>query len=473
MTESREEKGFAIGRLSRDRLSCAYEPVSAWPADVWSSCAPEALENLHGLDLTGCELTDDDLAFLTLFPNLKDLVLDHNEITSHAKLPPLPTCTSLSLNRNAITDYAQLAEVLAAACPQLSFLSLMMNPGSRHEMLGHSEEQCAVYRSTIVRTLPHLHFLDTHRVEEVERPSKTTTLPLSAKTVPSDFKVPSPSTSINPSEPQAASKQPESEPGTKPEPEPEPEPESEPEPEPEPEPEINVDLQDLQQLAAEINLDAAVTPQGPAAPAPMPEDYENNDLAPSDHVPLQVVVDPDTEVPAPRRRSGDSRRSTRLERLSRLMDSVSEEGSLPGVSESEVATASELGLSVGSAVDVIDEAESEAEATSPGPAGEERASLAAAFRLPYNTAMRSLRHTHAEPLNAYMHFGVAVRPALTTVLSNPTGPRMAGIMVDLWEAMPPRGLKLFEALAQQDMASYCDFYGHYPDGTPCEVIKYG
>eukprot|EP00045_Choanoeca_perplexa_P007466 m.68085 g.68085 ORF g.68085 m.68085 type:complete len:531 (-) comp14095_c0_seq6:83-1675(-) len=69
----------------------------------------------------------------------------------------------------------------------------------------------------------------------------------------------------------------------------------------------------------------------------------------------------------------------------------------------------------------------------------------------YNIAMSSLQTSHPEPLNPYMHFGLTIRAPLSRHVANPSGPRLAGVMVDIWNNLPKQGLAPYEQLAKQDI----------------------
>nr|KAG5703860.1 hypothetical protein BaRGS_031494 [Batillaria attramentaria] len=61
------------------------------------------------------------------FPVLTSLVLDHNQITSHVKIPDLPHLETLWVNHNQIKNLGMFVSTLAAHCPNLRYLSMMNN----------------------------------------------------------------------------------------------------------------------------------------------------------------------------------------------------------------------------------------------------------------------------------------------------------------------------------------------------------
>ncbi|KAK0551582.1 hypothetical protein OC845_002099 [Tilletia horrida] len=87
----------------------------------WSGL--ELLNALYVLHLTRCGLRS--LPPLASLPNLRALILSHNEIASlPASFPPLPLLNTLVLSHNKLTT---LPPTLPSSCPNLSKLSLTFN----------------------------------------------------------------------------------------------------------------------------------------------------------------------------------------------------------------------------------------------------------------------------------------------------------------------------------------------------------
>merc|ERR1719464_1849155 len=92
---------------------------------------PSALCETKGPLISTLILTNNRLRSLKAlrhFPNLETLQLDRNALTNIADLPKLPKLKTLWLNNNRLKDLHALALVLERQCPQLEFLSLLMNP---------------------------------------------------------------------------------------------------------------------------------------------------------------------------------------------------------------------------------------------------------------------------------------------------------------------------------------------------------
>eukprot|EP00052_Salpingoeca_macrocollata_P019788 m.164986 g.164986 ORF g.164986 m.164986 type:complete len:105 (-) comp21068_c6_seq1:29-343(-) len=87
-----------------------------------------------------------NLRSLATFKNLHTLVLDHNGITSHARLPYLPNLQTLWLNHNEISNLSIFIENLAASCPRLVHLSLMNNAAAPSYFNGGTKQQYQDFR---------------------------------------------------------------------------------------------------------------------------------------------------------------------------------------------------------------------------------------------------------------------------------------------------------------------------------------
>ncbi|MBU1682713.1 hypothetical protein KJ742_02085 [Patescibacteria group bacterium] len=77
-------------------------------------------EKFESLDLSTCRI--EDLAFISNFPNVKELILDENGISDLTPLRNLPTLNSLSLARNNISDLSPLKDLSS-----LQYLNLREN----------------------------------------------------------------------------------------------------------------------------------------------------------------------------------------------------------------------------------------------------------------------------------------------------------------------------------------------------------
>eukprot|EP00038_Savillea_parva_P026366 m.53547 g.53547 ORF g.53547 m.53547 type:complete len:1217 (+) comp7465_c0_seq1:63-3713(+) len=117
-----------------------------------------------------------DLSGLESFRSLESLVADSNELTTLDTLPPLPKLTTLSLNKNKITDAHELARDLAAKCPRLAHVSLLGNPCCPSEIFGGTAEKYAEYRHVLLKKLPGLRSIDFAQVADNERPKNVETI---------------------------------------------------------------------------------------------------------------------------------------------------------------------------------------------------------------------------------------------------------------------------------------------------------
>lgn len=60
-------------------------------------------------------------------PDLEELILDDNKITSHTKFPHMPKLQNLWVNRNQINSLTFFIDKLEASCPSLIMLSMLNN----------------------------------------------------------------------------------------------------------------------------------------------------------------------------------------------------------------------------------------------------------------------------------------------------------------------------------------------------------
>lgn len=83
-------------------------------------------EKILHLDLTFNKL--EEIPELSIFPNLRTLILDDNRIQSLDTFPKLQHLETLSINKNDLCDLTELLEVAASKFPSLKNISLLKNP---------------------------------------------------------------------------------------------------------------------------------------------------------------------------------------------------------------------------------------------------------------------------------------------------------------------------------------------------------
>jgi len=94
---------------------------------------------------------------LDIFPNLKLLILDHNNITSMNSFPILSKLETLSLSYNGIRVLDSFLVNVSQKFPNLKHLNVMKNPMNP---MFDSEEKYLDFRATIKIWLPQLQTLD-------------------------------------------------------------------------------------------------------------------------------------------------------------------------------------------------------------------------------------------------------------------------------------------------------------------------
>ena len=102
------------------------------------------------------------------FRELRTLILDHNQLDSSARFPPLPKLETLWVNHNGITNLVSFVDHLAVMFPHLRHLSMLDNPACPNYFNGGSPEQYADYRLFVLSRLKRLELLDDLRVRPEE-----------------------------------------------------------------------------------------------------------------------------------------------------------------------------------------------------------------------------------------------------------------------------------------------------------------
>lgn len=105
---------------------------------------------------------------------MEKLVLDHNGISSSELigLPPISSLTTLWLNNNYIDDLEVVLSHLSKCFPNLSFLSMLVNPSCPDPYTSPtpaSEQQYHRFRCFVLHYLPNLRYLDSTPVTKAER----------------------------------------------------------------------------------------------------------------------------------------------------------------------------------------------------------------------------------------------------------------------------------------------------------------
>lgn len=145
------------------RISLAYEKLTMIPksiADTFASCTKI-------LDLSHNNISD--LKFLTNFSRLNSLILDKNSTLNEKTLPHLPSLKLLWLNHCEIDNIIRWIRIIQMKCPQITYLSLLGNPGATTLFNGSSPIQHNVYRLYVIEHLPTLLYLDDSVITDEQR----------------------------------------------------------------------------------------------------------------------------------------------------------------------------------------------------------------------------------------------------------------------------------------------------------------
>ncbi|XP_013406266.1 leucine-rich melanocyte differentiation-associated protein [Lingula anatina] len=133
---------------------------------------PEKVTKQHGpvvemLDVSNNKISD--FRFLSNFPNLHTLVVDHNGLQSHVKFPTSEGIQTLWANHNKIANLSVFIETITKSFPELRFLSLMNNPAAPSYFNGGTLQQYMDYRYFVISHFPKLEFLDDQPVTKEQR----------------------------------------------------------------------------------------------------------------------------------------------------------------------------------------------------------------------------------------------------------------------------------------------------------------
>ncbi len=92
-----------------------------------------------------------------MFPNLKQLILDHNNITTLNSFPSLPRLETLSLSYNAIRVLDNFLVNVSTKFPSIKHINLLKNPMNP---MFEDEDKYAQFRATVKIWIPQLQTLD-------------------------------------------------------------------------------------------------------------------------------------------------------------------------------------------------------------------------------------------------------------------------------------------------------------------------
>eukprot|EP00038_Savillea_parva_P007516 m.170707 g.170707 ORF g.170707 m.170707 type:complete len:273 (+) comp13281_c0_seq1:302-1120(+) len=148
--------------FSGGQLSCAGKDWTEVPREVGEK---------YGAKTTRLDLCYNELGTLRnveQFQGLKELVLDNNNLGDDVEFPPIRDLTTLSLNKNSISDTEKFLTQVKASYPKLSFLSLLGNEACPNELVLKDESDYQRYRYFVLYHLPKLKFLDSRAVTREE-----------------------------------------------------------------------------------------------------------------------------------------------------------------------------------------------------------------------------------------------------------------------------------------------------------------
>ncbi|XP_058796546.1 leucine-rich melanocyte differentiation-associated protein-like isoform X2 [Phymastichus coffea] len=148
----------------------------AWYTGQRAQRVSSRLVGVVGADCWSLDLSFNELSSLSAlkdFPRLRELVLDNNDLKDLSTLPTMVGLSTLSLNNNKISDVDSALERIRQCCPQISYVSILGNPGCPDQLTypnANDEEDYERYRVYAIHVLPvTLRFLDSRPVTNRER----------------------------------------------------------------------------------------------------------------------------------------------------------------------------------------------------------------------------------------------------------------------------------------------------------------
>ncbi|XP_065677715.1 leucine-rich melanocyte differentiation-associated protein isoform X3 [Hydra vulgaris] len=137
-------------------------------------CVPPWLLTKYGNNITRMDLSYNkiqSLKGLVGFTELKELILDNNELTDDLELPQLKHLETFTINKNKIKNLEGILMKISTSFPKISYLSLLGNEACPTQLnyTDKDDEDYLKYRYCVLQFLPNLKFLDSSPVTQAER----------------------------------------------------------------------------------------------------------------------------------------------------------------------------------------------------------------------------------------------------------------------------------------------------------------
>lgn len=156
--------------------------AAAAPAKTEHTLVSQGLETLseefikeHGSTAVKLDLSSNKIknaAWLSKFPKLETLILDHNGIESLSSLgfPLSKTIKTLWLNNNKISDSKSFLDSILSLFPEITYLSVLKNPMTPDMYFSDGEaEAYQRFRYYAIHRLRKLEFLDATEIDSLEK----------------------------------------------------------------------------------------------------------------------------------------------------------------------------------------------------------------------------------------------------------------------------------------------------------------
>ncbi|XP_065651674.1 leucine-rich melanocyte differentiation-associated protein isoform X8 [Hydra vulgaris] len=137
-------------------------------------CVPPWLLTKYGNNITRMDLSYNkiqSLKGLVGFTELKELILDNNELTDDLELPQLEQLETFTVNKNKIKNLKGILMKISTSFPKISYLSLLGNEACPTQLnyTDKDDKDYLKYRYCVLQFLPNLKFLDSSPVTQAER----------------------------------------------------------------------------------------------------------------------------------------------------------------------------------------------------------------------------------------------------------------------------------------------------------------
>ncbi|KAF7987718.1 hypothetical protein HCN44_003581 [Aphidius gifuensis] len=158
-----------------NRSALTVKNKHAWYTGQQAQKIPQGLVGVVGYDCVSLDLSYNELTSVSALKDyqyLEELILDNNNLRDLRTLPLMPKLKTLSINNNKVKDIDVTLERIKECCPNVTYLSLLGNPGYPDQLtdpMNNDEADYNRYRLYAIFVLPNtLRFLDFRSISKQE-----------------------------------------------------------------------------------------------------------------------------------------------------------------------------------------------------------------------------------------------------------------------------------------------------------------